>query len=201
MQARRDIKLIDARDPSLARVPAAILHDCPSSLLERLEAEWAEARRRIAEANRGAIEHADWDWRNKKDEVEQGKSRLIAVECGDELQGVAALTRSPQPSRLGAGGMVYVDYIEVAPWNLKASADPPRYYGVGAALITEAAFVSAEANLAGRIGLHSLPQAEAFYLKLGMTRWGPDAAYENLVYFEMKDKAAKGLLESVRGTT
>jgi hypothetical protein len=49
---------------------------------------------------------------------------LVAVECDGEVQGIMAVLRIPQPARLGDGQVVYVDYLESAPWNLKGSAAP-----------------------------------------------------------------------------
>jgi hypothetical protein len=39
----------------------------------------------------------------------------------------------------------------------------------------------------GRVGLHSLRQAEDFYARCGMTRIGPDPNYYDLTYFEYPD--------------
>jgi hypothetical protein len=50
---------------------------------------------------------------------------LVAVECDGEAQGLMAVLRMPRPARLD-GQLVYVDYLESAPWNLKGFADPPR---------------------------------------------------------------------------
>jgi hypothetical protein len=46
----------------------------------------------------------------------------------------------------------------------------------------------------GRLGL-SLPQADAFYRKIGMTDLGQDSAYQNLRYFEMTAEQARAFLE------
>ncbi len=61
----------------------------------------------------------------------------------------------------------------------------PRLRGVGSALITAAVALSDDEGFKGRLGLHSLPQADAFYRKIGMTDLGQDTAYQNLRYFEM----------------
>jgi hypothetical protein len=50
---------------------------------------------------------------------------------------------------------------------------------------------SLEAGYHGRIGLHSLRQADGFYRdSCGMTDLGPDSEYFNLRYFEMSDTQA-----------
>lgn len=55
---------------------------------------------------------------------------------------------------------------------------------------------SEQEGFKGRIGLHSLPQAENFYRdRCGMIDLGPDATYQNLRYFEMTPDQAKAFLE------
>jgi hypothetical protein len=104
------------------------------------------------------------------------------------------------PARLGDGQVVYIDYVESAPWNLKASAISPRFIGVGTVLIAEAVRLSLEMKLEGRIGLHSLPQAVGFYTRCGMSRVGPDPDYYDLPYFEYTDQQAADWLASIGGS-
>ena len=47
----------------------------------------------------------------------------------------------------------------------------------------------------GRIGLHSLPQAEKFYRRWGMVDLGPDKLYEDLHYFELTTAQANRHLD------
>src|SRR5437773_8751001 len=84
-----------------------------------------------------------------------------------------------------------VDYLESAPWNLRCSSILPRLMGVGTVLIAEAVRLSLELGLEGRVGLHSLPQAEAFYkIRCGMTEFGADPGYFDLTYFEYNGQQA-----------
>ena len=71
----------------------------------------------------------------------------------------------------------------------------PRLRGVGSALIAAAIALSEDEGFKGRLGLHSLPQADAFYRKIGMTDLGLDAACQNLRYFEMTSSRARAFLE------
>lgn len=198
---RRDVKLIDGGASRRRFVPAQLYRDYPFLELESIEALWAEAREHTATAGLVAglapLEHTHWDWRNKADSVEAGHHMLVAVECGSEAQGIMAVLRTPRPAQLGDGHVVYVDYVESAPWNLKGSAAPPRYLGVGTILIAEAVRLSLEMGLGGRVGLHSLPQAEAFYTRCGMAKVGPDPHYYDLTYFECTGQQATGWLASV----
>jgi hypothetical protein len=108
-----------------------------------------------------------------------------------------AVLRTPQPGKLSSEQVVYVDYVESAPWNIRGATATPRFFGVGTVLIAEAVHLSLEMGLAGRVGLHSLPQAEAFYNRCRMTRIGPDQAYYDLTYFEFTSQQASDWLAIV----
>jgi hypothetical protein len=113
---------------------------------------------------------------------------LVAVDVDDVIQGLMAVVRYPRVSRLGQNYVVYVDYLESAPWNLKSFVDVPRFIGVGTVLMAEAVRISVEAGFEGRVGLHSLPQAVGFYEKCKLTQFGTDPNYFDLVYFEYKGR-------------
>jgi len=138
-----------------------------------------------------------WDWGKKTARV-QGllAFRGFSVVAQGVTQGLAQidLTKAGrEPSQAGKP-LVYLDYIEVAPWNRPELGRPPRLRGVGSALLTAAVALSDEEGFKGRIGLHSLPQADAFYARIGMTDLGQDAAYQNLRYFEMTAARAQAFL-------
>ena len=65
-------------------------------------------------------------------------------------------------------------------------------------LITEAVRLSLEMGLGGRVGLHSLPQAEGFYThRCRMTRVGTDPHYYDLTYFEYTGQQATDWLAAI----
>jgi hypothetical protein len=145
-----------------------------------------------------ALEHSHWDWRSKRASVASGHHRIVVMECRGEVQGIMAVLRDPKASRLGAGAVLYVDYLEAAPWNLGLTG-PRRFSGIGAWLIAEAVRMSVDAGHAGRVGLHSLPQAEPFYQRCGMTHVGLDPNYQELSYFEYTEHGASGHLTRYGG--
>jgi len=109
-----------------------------------------------------------------------------------------AVCRHSRPARLYPGPVLYIDYLETAPWNLRTPTNNPHFFGVGTVLIAEAVRISKRRKSAGAIGLHSLPQAEVFYAgKLGMTRIGPDPEYYDLSYFEFDRESAVTWLKSI----
>jgi hypothetical protein len=99
--------------------------------------------------------------------------------------------------------ILYVEYLENAPWNIKGNArGTSAYLGIGMVLIGEAVHISREYGFAGRIGLHSLPLAEPFYRdKCQFSEVGPDAAENGLVHFEYSEQQATTHLQRIEGRT
>ncbi|WP_245270123.1 GNAT family N-acetyltransferase [Nitrobacter hamburgensis] len=139
-----------------------------------------------------------WDWREKTARV-QGFLAFpgFCIVCGGVTQGLMLLDLrkvAREPSQTGKP-LVYVDYLEVAPWNRPDLEQRPQLKGVGMALLTAAIALSEQEGYRGRIGLHSLPQSEAFYRdRCRMSDLGPDGAYQNLRYFEMTAERARSFL-------
>lgn len=90
--------------------------------------------------------------------------------------------------------MVYVDYVETAPWNRDKVVPTPEFGGVGTNFVRVAIQLSRDEGFRGRIGLHSLPQSEPFYRRIGMLDFGPDATKQNLTYFEMTSAIADAFM-------
>ena len=86
------------------------------------------------------------------------------------------------------------------PWNLKLLSMAPRYKAAGVRLFEAAVRLSQAEEFRGRVGLHSLPQAERFYREVcGMTYVGSDPRVENLPYYEMTQEQAENFLGESRG--
>ena len=87
-----------------------------------------------------------------------------------KVETVGEFCRCRLPEQEGQA-LIYVDYIEVAPWNLKTLmlglGEGPRFNAIGSRLIEAAVRRSVEEECKGRIGLHSLPITEQFYRKVG----------------------------------
>jgi len=150
------------------------------------------------------IQHGHWDWRGKIASITgQLGFQSFAIECGDETQGlmiVNTIKRSRLPQQTGQH-LVYVDYVQAAPWNRGGATGRVSYRGVGTVLIAAAIQRSVDEGYHGRISLHSLPQADTFYRDVcGMTDLGPDSSYSNvpLRYFEMTEDQAKVFMQQRR---
>ena len=150
----REVKLIDGRTADRPYTRARLYRDFPASKLDAIEATWADARELAANADEALglapLEHAHWDWRNKRDSIQKGTHMAVVVECEGDLQGAMAVLRTPRPARLGNGHVVYVDYLEAAPWNLRAFSSQPRFMGVGTILIADAINLAGKCNWEGQ---------------------------------------------------
>ena len=92
-------------------------------------------------------------------------------------------------SRRTGQPLVYLAYVESAPWNLKEYCDDIFYSGIGKEFYKTAVRFSNLLGFAGRVGLHSLPGAEEFYSKTcQMVSLGCDPKCDGLVYFESVGK-------------
>lgn len=155
------------------------------------------ARRRVPLAQWPQSWH--WDWARKTAEV-QGllAFRGFCVTAQGVTQGLMRVDLNKSGREPGQAGkpLVYIDYLEVAPWNRPELGSRPRLRGVGTALLSAAVALSDEEGFKGRVGLHSLPQADAFYrTRCGMTDLGPDSGYAGqLRYFEMTADQARAFL-------
>lgn len=151
------------------------------------------------EATHWNVADGHWQWPTKAcDRVGQLQWASYALRCGGDTQGlmfVNLLRRCRLPVQLNQH-MVYVDLVSTAPWNRPRLTLNPIYGGVGVIMVTEAVIRSLDEGFEGRIGLHSLPGAEALYRKLKMECLGPDSAYDGLLYFEMTPQQATALLSS-----
>lgn len=195
MTRPRIVRLINARDATRPFVAARLRRDCAADVLDVVERDWALARQQLAGVV--SLEHAHWDWRNKSNSVRVGHHCLTVVECEGEIQGLVALARNPRAGTLSRNHVLYVDYLEVAPWNLRVATTTPRFIGVGTALMVDAIRLSWEQGQDGRVGLYSLPQAESFYARCGLTRIGLDPNYYDLVYYECTGPQALSWLASI----
>jgi hypothetical protein len=203
-------RLVDTRLPPPGYVPAILSRGLPATpaYLDALERLWAPERAALEtalQAHGETLESAHWDWRNKARRPPNWHT-LVTIECEGAIQGIMAVENFLRPSVLTPGMWVlYVDYVEVAPWNYRVPQDrskpvarEARFKEVGTLLLCEAIRMSLGATAGGRIALHGLSQAETFYVRrCGMTRIGPDPNYHDLVYFEYPDGVAAARLTAM----
>jgi hypothetical protein len=188
----------------------AVRADLLDGITERQLADWEgewlpELFNAVQRLHRAGVHRAHWpqsrhwDWRRKATALlgflaHQG----LSVVCNGMTQGMMVVDttlhrcRIPEQERKE---LVYVEFIENAPWNRPELRNPPLYRGVGSILVRAAIALSQELEFKGRIGLHSLPQANGFYANhCGMTDLGLDAAHQGLRYFEMTPDQADAFI-------
>ncbi len=174
------------------------------------EAEWRPAlfdsirRLKIAGIERRQWPQSrHWDW-SRKVEAQGGMlaNPGFSIVCDGLTQGMMIVDTAKHRCRIdGQKGkhLVYVEFVENAPWNRAELFTPPRYRGVGSILIRAAVALSEELEFHGRIGLHSLPQANRFYADTcGMTDLGTDRDRQGLRYFEMTPEQAQAFVKKGR---
>jgi hypothetical protein len=193
------IQIVDRQSGKI--VEAELVCDLTYDELKAVQAVYASARNDLStnSAQQGypVPQHNDWDWSAKGLNAESGSCRFFGIRYEGMMDGLIMLNMEPTPSRRKDHGnqpVLYVEFIETAPWNQAAYAGKSaRFSGVGTQLIRIAIQVSLEAGCAGRIALHSLPQSEGFY-QPHFRDLGIDPT-EDLRYFEMDEIQARKLLE------
>ena len=171
------------------------------------EAEWIpELFKIIQTLHRQGVERQlwpqsrHWNWREKLKAIEaQLANQSFSVVCDGMTQAmmITDQTRRAKIASQKDDHLVYVEFLEAAPWNRKElHGQQPRYKGSGSILVHAAIALSKMEGFKGRIGLHSLPQSNDFYANsCGMTDLGQDATYQNLRYFEMTPEQANAFDE------
>ena len=145
-------------------------------------------------------QHRHWDWRDKQ-EVTEGylAYQMFGIECESQMQGLMLVTTAGHACRITSQigkPLIYISFLAAAPWNLPSIVSEPRFSLAGSVLLAAAINLSVEEEFAGRIGLHSLPQADKWYSKsCGMTDLGIDKEAHNLRYFEMTPQQASEFLK------
>jgi hypothetical protein len=184
----------------------AILHKGLDELeLIDVEINWAPERLRALRALRqkgvtAIPQHIHWNWALKAVKNSNLLAfRCFGIEADGRMQGLMMVLLAGKNARLDPDKgkpLVYIDFVETAPWNAKEFTASPIYKGVGVRLVQAAARLSIDERFAGRVGLHSLPQSIPFYtIACEMQALGPDASYHNLEYFELTAAKAAHLLK------
>lgn len=150
----------------------------------------------------GWSQSRQWSWRDKMARIEcllAYQTFCIVCECVTQGMIQIDMTKSARLDGQSGKPLVYIEYLEVAPWNRTELGQQAKFGGVGSILIRAAVEHSVNEEFHGRIGLHSLPQANNFYGNTcGMMDLGPDSDYENLRYFEMTPELARSFLDNGR---
>ena len=200
MTSRRPTRLFNRANEKV--VPAEILNEISRDELIDVHMDWQPARldalKNLRNQAKPWPENWHWDWGTKADNLNFLAYRCFAVECEGRTQGLMMISTIGWRGRIdtrAAKPVLYIEYIESAPWNLAALVESPQFSGVGVALMQAAIQVSVDEGFAGRIALHSLPQSQPFYRRY-MHDLDIDLSHaEKLCYFEMTEDQAKKFVE------
>jgi hypothetical protein len=150
-------------------------------------------------ATKDLPQSARWNWARKLDSVQGMLSHrslcIVSDELAQALMRLDVLTgRCLHPEQKGLPA-VYVDYLEVAPWNLHLPPCGTKRYGLcGSILMSAAVQISVAEEFMGRVVLHSLPQSLGFYQRLGMLDLGADPQQNGLHRLEFTPELAAAFL-------
>jgi hypothetical protein len=199
MSASRKTRLLDREKNGV--VEATLVEEIVRDRLIQVHIDWQPVRlegvkRAIAKGGK-VPEHWHWDWSQKADKLALLAYQCLGIEYEGQMQGLMMVSTLGRRSRIAsqaAKPVLYIEYIESAPWNLADIVDKPRFSGVGNALLEAAIHLSDGEGFGGRLSLHSLPQSEQFYRRF-MSDLGIDKNKEGLRYFEMTPEQAQTFLE------
>lgn len=180
---------------------AQLFQGIDANNLAHIEGRWRpmfEHRKLEAESTGESLsdinaEDAHWEWGKKMIAAVQDPFVFdtFVLECAGNTQAIMLVQKGgpkcfSRHSEHERAPLIYVDFLSTAPWNRPKLVSEPVYKGGGRILISTAVSLSLEEEMQGRIGLHSLPGAEAFYRdQVGMSDFGKDKNYGELVYFEL----------------
>ena len=194
------------RRNSLELVDAELHNDLSVDDLLLAERSWTVERAAImAQLRRHAVptsewpESLHWNWSAKAAELLLISATQHGVFCEGRWQALMMTKTVPSTARLPPDTgkpIVYVDFVETAPWNWRVSAisQDRAFLALGATMIRAAVFQSRKEGFRGRVGLHSLRQSELFYTSIGMNRVGVDSNKQRLAYFEFTRENAERFL-------
>ncbi len=178
--------------------------------LSEAEAQWKPVRKaavnRMLHSGKSPTEihtlfqHAHWDWLKKAKALQDG---LLAIKCfgiekAGRWQGLMMLQLAGYCAKLEASRgkpLVYIEFLETAPWNLRDIVDEPMYGLVGTRLIEAAIRLSIIEGFHGRVGLLALPKAEQFYEKRCRMVRIEKAGHYGMAWYELTQEGAAAFLK------
>ncbi|QWW71169.1 GNAT family N-acetyltransferase [Rhizobium sp. WYJ-E13] len=189
-------------------VEAQVVSPAGSSNVADIDASWrplmqariehlrAQNRLNNESIGENELQDAHWRWSEK---VEMSSNRLdrqsFAIVAEGATQGLMLVTTAGfarEPTQHGKP-LVTIDLLATAPWNRRRFDPAPRFKGVGRIMMVAAISLSVQEEFSGRVGLHALPQADAWYRDtVGMTDLGIDET--RMRYFELTEAQARAFL-------
>lgn len=203
MRNEADVQLVRPLDGAI--VVAKLIVDLTIDEIDEAVGLWSPYLFQQLQSGIRRPQHAHWEWDRKARAVHGLFGyRFCGILVGTEMQALMlredTFARAKHPDQRGKP-IVYIPFLAVAPWNDREIVPTPAYRGCGTILLREAIEHSHSIGNKGRVGLHSLPQAEIFYrdrckmIDMGLD---PDPDHQGLRYFEFTSEAAQAFVDSMR---
>lgn len=140
-----------------------------------------------------------WEWIGKTAKTKTNNQyEWFFLDIDDSVE-AACLIYFPKESTLQPiENIFYIEFIAIAPWNRFTPLEDKRYRGLGSLLLLRAVkFLAQKYAHSGRFSLHSLGQAESFYInKLKMQHLSVNDK-PSLKYFELPHHVVDSILGEV----
>ena len=204
----QDISILERKSGEM--VPATFYYEVTETQLIEAESQWKPIRLFAAEKLRKSgkdageicqcIQHVRWDWANKAACLVQASlaQKCFGIKLGQKWQGLIMIDLAMHRTQIQADfgkPIVYVEFLETAPWNIKGLVEEPFYGLTGQILMRAAIRLSIAEGFSGRVGLLALPQAEGFYKnKIGM-QCVEGAGSQRMEHYELTQVAARSFLD------
>lgn len=154
-----------------------------------------------------AIEHAkkidsqDWHWKwlSKTYHLKTDNSNeWFYLEIDSKIE-AACLIHFPKDSYLNPSESIfYVEYLAVAPWNRYTPLEDQRNKGLGSLLLLKAInYLATKYKTSGRFSLHSLIQAEGYYINKLKMQHVESNDKDSLKYFELPEREVSNIIGAV----
>lgn len=167
------------------------------ALFNQIEQTEPDEAKQIEILSSISTEDFHWDWFRKAIDFGTDEYEWFHLYAKGKPQ-AACLIYHPEKSVLEPGNIFYVEFVAVAPWNRKCDLRPREFRGLGEIILRAAQrFAVEELKLRPGFCLHSLANAEGFYVKLKMIKVDGKEDEQSLAYFELPEALAAKLMEAV----
>lgn len=142
------------------------------------------------------VEDAHWRWLDKSCCYHSQEYQWFFLKTDSGIE-AACLTYHPKASELADENIFYIEFIAVSPWNRDDPMQGKVFKSIGSLLMRVVINYSVE-ELGQTYGfsLHSLPQANGFYKKIGMVHC-KSADKDCLEYFEMDEENSRKFVSAL----
>lgn len=147
------------------------------------------------------IDWQDWEWKwiNKTYHTKTDNcNEWFYLEIDSKVE-AACLIYYPKDSCLNPSERIfYVEYLAVAPWNRYTPLEEQRNKGLGSLLLLQAInCLAIKYNTSGRFSLHSLMQAEGYYINRLKMQHVATQDKPSLKYFELPEHEVSNIIGAV----